>query len=81
MVERDPEWAGWCSVLVNVNDLAAMGATTVGFLDALGAHDRSFASRVLAGLCRASQAYEVPVRPWRWRPSWSPHRAHRRYRG
>jgi putative N-acetyltransferase (TIGR04045 family) len=61
MVERDPEWAGWCSVLVNVNDLAAMGATPVGLLDTLGARDRSFASRVLAGLRRASQAYDVPV--------------------
>jgi hypothetical protein len=37
MVERDPEWAGWCSVLVNVNDLAAMGAQPVGLLDTLGA--------------------------------------------
>ncbi|UOE22121.1 GNAT family N-acetyltransferase [Thermobifida halotolerans] len=61
MVERDPDWAGWCSVLVNVNDLAAMGAAPVGLLDALGARDRSFASRVLAGLRRASQAYDVPV--------------------
>jgi putative N-acetyltransferase (TIGR04045 family) len=61
MVERDPEWAGWCSVLVNVNDLAAMGAEPVGLLDALGARNRSFASRVLAGLGRASQAYDVPV--------------------
>jgi putative N-acetyltransferase (TIGR04045 family) len=61
MVERDPEWAGWCSVLVNVNDLAAMGAAPVGLLNALGARDRSFASRVLAGLRRASQAYDVPV--------------------
>ncbi len=61
MVERDPEWAGWCSVLVNVNDLAAMGAAPVGLLDALGARDASFASRVLAGLRRASQAYDVPV--------------------
>ncbi|HEV7451844.1 MAG TPA: MSMEG_0567/sll0787 family protein [Pseudonocardiaceae bacterium] len=61
MVERDPEWAGWCSVLVNVNDLAAMGAAPVGLLDALGARDRSFAGRVLAGLRRASQAYGVPV--------------------
>ena len=34
MVERDPEWAGWCGVLVNVNDLAAMGAAPVGLLDA-----------------------------------------------
>jgi putative N-acetyltransferase (TIGR04045 family) len=61
MVERDPEWAGWCSVLVNVNDLAAMGATPVGLLDALGARDQSFAARVLAGLRRASAAYDVPV--------------------
>ncbi|WP_017982571.1 MSMEG_0567/sll0787 family protein [Amycolatopsis methanolica] len=61
MVERDPDWAGWCSVLVNVNDLAAMGAEPVGLLDALGARDASFASRVLGGLRRASQAYGVPV--------------------
>jgi len=61
MVERDPEWAGWCSVLVNVNDLAAMGAQPVGLLDAVAARDASFASRILAGLRRASQAYQVPV--------------------
>ncbi|TCO19690.1 putative N-acetyltransferase (TIGR04045 family) [Kribbella steppae] len=61
MVERDPEWAGWCSVLVNVNDLAAMGAVPLGLLDALGARDRSFASRVLSGLRRAADAYGVPV--------------------
>jgi AIR synthase-related protein len=61
MVERDPEWAGWCSVLVNLNDLAAMGATGVGLVDALGARDRSFASRVLSGLRRAAEAYAVPV--------------------
>ncbi|MGH3871930.1 MAG: MSMEG_0567/sll0787 family protein [Pseudonocardiaceae bacterium] len=61
MVERDPQWAGWCSVLVNINDLAAMGAAPVGLLDALGARDASFAGRVLAGLRRASQAYDVPV--------------------
>jgi putative N-acetyltransferase (TIGR04045 family) len=59
MVERDPEWAGWCSVLVNLNDLAAMGASPVGLLDALGARDRSFAARVLGGLRRACAAYDV----------------------
>lgn len=61
MVERDPEWAGWCSVLVNVNDLAAMGAIPIGLLDALGARDASFAARVLSGLRKASAAYGVPV--------------------
>ena len=61
MVERDPEWAGWCAVLVNVNDLAAMGADPVGLLDAVGARDASFASRVLAGLRRGSAAFGIPV--------------------
>ncbi|ONI92071.1 AIR synthase [Saccharothrix sp. ALI-22-I] len=61
MVERSPEWAGWCSVLVNLNDLAAMGAEPVGLLDAVGARDVSFASRVLSGLRMACTAYDVPV--------------------
>lgn len=61
MVERDPEWAGWCAVLVNLNDLAAMGASPVGLLDAVGARDASFARRVLSGLRAAVQAWDVPV--------------------
>jgi AIR synthase-related protein len=61
MVERDPEWAGWCSVLVNVNDLAAMGATPVGLLDSIGARDKEFATRILSGLRQAAHAYGVPV--------------------
>ena len=61
MVERDPHWAGWCSVLVNVNDLAAMGARPAGLLDAVAARDASFAARILAGLGQAAEAYGVPV--------------------
>jgi putative N-acetyltransferase (TIGR04045 family) len=61
MVERDPEWAGWCSVLVNVNDLAAMGAAPLGLLDAVGAKDAAHAARILAGLRRAAESYGVPV--------------------
>jgi putative N-acetyltransferase (TIGR04045 family) len=61
MVERDPEWAGWCGVLVNLNDLAAMGATPIGLLDALAARDAAHAARVLGGLRRACIAYDIPV--------------------
>jgi putative N-acetyltransferase (TIGR04045 family) len=61
MVERDPEWAGWCAVLVNVNDLCAMGAAPVGLLDAVGARDAAFAARVLSGLREGAAAYGVPV--------------------
>lgn len=61
MVERHPEWAGWCSVLVNVNDLTAMGANPVALLDAIGARDASFASRIVRGMRDAAQAWGVPV--------------------
>ena len=61
MVERDPEWAGWCSVLVNVNDLSAMGATPTGLLDAVGAPNRSVLTRIVRGVADASQAWRLPV--------------------
>lgn len=61
MVERDPTWAGWCAVLVNVNDLAAMGAAPVGLLDAVAGPDEAHVARVLEGMRAAASAYGVPV--------------------
>ena len=61
MVDRDPEWAGWCGVLVGAADLAAVGASFSGVLDALGARDAAHAARVLTGLKRASEAFRLPV--------------------
>ncbi|MDY6810916.1 MAG: MSMEG_0567/sll0787 family protein, partial [Actinomycetota bacterium] len=61
MVERDPEWAGWCSVLVNLNDLAAMGAQPLGLLDAVAAPTRSHLTRIMRGVASAAQAWRTPV--------------------
>jgi putative N-acetyltransferase (TIGR04045 family) len=61
MVARDPEWAGWCAALVNLNDLAAMGATPIGMLDAVGAPSASQVTRIVRGLANAAQAWDVPV--------------------
>ncbi|CAB4934542.1 unannotated protein [freshwater metagenome] len=61
MVERDPEWAGWCAMLVTAHDLSAMGARPLGALDALGAADVDHADRVLTGLRRGSDAFDLPV--------------------
>ena len=61
MVARDPEWAGWCGALVNLNDLAAMGATATGMLDAVGAPTASHLTRIIRGLANASHAWDVPV--------------------
>lgn len=61
MVARDPEWAGWCSVLVNINDLTAMGARPIGLLDAVGATTRSQLTRIVRGISNAANAWRVPV--------------------
>jgi putative N-acetyltransferase (TIGR04045 family) len=61
MVERDPEWAGWCGVLVTAHDIAAMGAAPVAALDALGARDAVHAAQVIAGIRAASQAFALPI--------------------
>ncbi len=61
MVARDPEWAGWCGMLVTAHDLAAMGAAPVGALDAVAAPDAEHAARVLAGIRRGADALALPV--------------------
>jgi putative N-acetyltransferase (TIGR04045 family) len=61
MVERDPEWAGWCGMLVTANDLAAMGAEPLGALDAVGGPDRDHVARVLAGLRAGADAFGLPI--------------------
>ena len=61
MVEHDPEWAGWCAMLVNAHDLSAMGATPVAALDALGARDAAHAERVLSGLRDGARAFDLPI--------------------
>ncbi len=61
IVEHDPAWAGWCAVLVNLNDLAAMGAAPAGLLDAIGAPSLDVAQRVVGGMRAAAHAWGVPV--------------------
>ncbi len=61
MVERDPEWAGWCGMLVTAHDLAAMGAAPLGALDALGAADAQQAARVVEGLKAGAERLRLPI--------------------
>ena len=61
MVEDDPEWAGWCGMLVTAHDLSAMGAVPAGALDALGARDEAHAQRILRGLRRGARSFGLPL--------------------
>jgi putative N-acetyltransferase (TIGR04045 family) len=61
MVDRDPEWAGWCGMLVTANDLAAMGAAPLGALDAVGGRDAAHVAAVLSGVRAGSEVFDLPV--------------------
>jgi len=61
MVDRDPGWAGWCGMLVTANDLAAMGASPVGVLDAVGGRDAAHVAAILRGIRDGSEAFGLPV--------------------
>jgi uncharacterized protein len=60
-VAGDPWFAGWCGVMVNVSDVAAMGGRPLAVVNALWSDGSASASPVLAGLKDASRAFGVPI--------------------
>ncbi|WP_216902360.1 sll0787 family AIR synthase-like protein [Synechococcus sp. CCY 9618] len=61
LVADDPWFAGWCGVLVNLSDIAAMGGTPLAVVDSLWCRDAAHGERILAGLRQASEVFGVPV--------------------
>ncbi len=60
-VRQDPWFAGFCSVMVNVNDIAAMGGVPYAVTDVLFAGSDVDNRRVLAGMRDAAAAFGVPI--------------------
>ncbi|HEY0291568.1 MAG TPA: sll0787 family AIR synthase-like protein [Hansschlegelia sp.] len=60
-VDQDPWFAGWCGVMVNVSDVAAMGGRPIAVVDALWADGEASAAPMLEGLRAASERFGVPV--------------------
>jgi selenophosphate synthetase-related protein len=60
-VAADPWFAGWCGVMVNISDIAAMGGRALAVVDALWADGDEHAAPILAGMKAAAAAYGVPV--------------------
>ncbi len=60
-VKADPWFAGWCGVMVNLSDIAAMGGRATALIDQVWAPDADTAAPLMQGLREAAEAYGVPV--------------------
>ncbi|MDK2916643.1 MAG: uncharacterized protein PWR25_1200 [Euryarchaeota archaeon] len=61
LMEADPFWAGYCAVLVNVHDIAAMGGRPVAMVDILSVTDDRIRDEVTRGMVAASAQFGVPI--------------------
>lgn len=61
LVEQDPWFAGWCAVMVNISDVAAMGGVPIAVVDALWSKSPDESKLLWAGMQAAAQAYGVPI--------------------
>lgn len=60
-VERMPWFAGYCGVMVNVSDIAAMGGRPLAVVDALWSAGAQAGRPILEGLAAAAARYGVPI--------------------
>lgn len=56
-----PEFAGYCSVLVNVNDVVVKGGEPVALLDMLSFEDMVMAQKIMDGIILGCKKFGVPV--------------------
>jgi AIR synthase-related protein len=60
-VRREPWFAGYCAVMVNLSDVAAMGGRATAVVDALWAATQERGDELFAGMRAAADAYGVPI--------------------
>ncbi len=61
LMDSDPYWAGYCAVLVNIHDIAAMGGRPIAMVDVLSAKAGNIRDRVIKGMSDASKQFGVPI--------------------
>ena len=61
LMEADPYWAGYCSVLVNIHDIAAMGGHPIAMVDIFSIAKTTIQELVGKGMHDASAQFGVPI--------------------
>ena len=57
----DPFWAGYCSVLVNVNDIYAMGGRPLAMVDVISAPEGDLLDELVKGIKYGCEKFGVPM--------------------
>ncbi len=61
LVKANPFFAGYYSILVNINDISAMGGKPLAMVDVLSMKDEKVCGQVMKGMERAVRKFGVPV--------------------
>ena len=61
LIEGDPRWAGYCSVLVNVNDIAAMGGVPMGMTNVISVNNIKICNEIMMGIKEGVEKFGVPM--------------------
>ena len=60
-LEVEPWFAGWCAVMVNVSDIAAMGGRAIAVVDTIWSQSTEITQPIWEGMRAAASAYNVPI--------------------
>jgi AIR synthase-related protein len=60
-VEKEPWFAGYCAVMVNVSDIYAMGGRPIAIVDAVWTNGADRAGPIWDGMTTAAAKYVVPI--------------------
>ncbi len=61
LMDVNPYWAGYCSVLVNVNDIAAMGGKPIAMVNIMSVNDDEIYDEILQGIVDGCKKFAVPM--------------------
>jgi putative methanogenesis marker protein 2 len=61
LMDADPFWAGYCSVLVNIHDIVSMGGLPLAMVNILSISDDNRVEEVLQGINNAVLKFGVPI--------------------
>lgn len=61
LIEKSPWWAGFTSVIVNINDIAAMGGKPLAMVDVVSSADPESFKEIFKGMAEGVKLFGVPV--------------------